>query len=311
MAVVEASQVIHDLPEGKCPLCTRPFSDGEMDGSPHEEFERACIKEIQKIDALQAGLRESIADFTNEESELRGRSHDLATDLQKLDGRLRSVLTPQVRTVEADLRSMIQRRTQLAQGEVLRSAAKGLEDRLERIRTARSEKIPKSSFENRATTSIAFEFCQVVEGILRAWKYPDLGAISFDTTKADLVIGGQDRANKGKGYRAVTYAAFAIGLMKYCRAKNIPHPGFVILDTPMNPFKGPDATSPEKVTDDVKESFYEYLANDKSGDQVIIMENEEPPDQIRQRVNYYHFSKNVNVNRYGFFPVAKDQSGGE
>jgi hypothetical protein len=147
--------------------------------------------------------------------------------------------------------------------------------------------------------------CKVFEGILQAWNYPDLGSISFDTIKADLVIGDQDRGNKGKGYRAVTYAAFAIGLMKYCRAKDIPHPGFVVLDTPMNPLKGPDASSQEKVTDDVKEAFYNYLANDRSGDQVIIMENEEPPDHIRTSVNYYHFSKNVNVNPYAFFPVAK------
>jgi hypothetical protein len=142
---------------------------------------------------------------------------------------------------------------------------------------------------------------------LRAWRFPNLGTVSFDTEKGDLVIGDQDRANKGKGYRAVTYAAFTIGLMKYCRLKNIPHPGFVVIDTPMNPFKGPDAANAkEKVANDVKAAFYEYLANDTSGDQVIILENEEPPEAIRDRVNYFHFSGNPEIKRSGFFPPKDD-----
>ncbi len=159
------------------------------------------------------------------------------------------------------------------------------------------------TFDNRATTALATDLCKEIEAILKAWKYPNLGTVVFDTDAADLVIDEQERTNKGKGYRAITYAAFAIGLMRYCRKKNIPHPGIVILDTPVNPFKDPDTgIDAEKVTDVVKEAFYDNLAADDSGDQIIIMENEELPSRLKSTINYLHFSKHPTIGRYGFFP---------
>lgn len=305
-AVLEASRIYHELPEGSCPLCDRPFQPKEHQASPHEQFEESCVKEIQKIDVLQSDLHESIQDFTNEEADLQIIHRQLGVQLQTISNHLERVLASNSRIAQSDLQELIQKRTSVAQSEMLKTTIKTLEDRLALIEVARTQRIPRSSFANRATTSVAFEFCQIVETILRSWNYPNLGTVSFDTDKGDLVIGGQDRADKGKGYRAVTYAAFAIGLMKYCRLKNIPHPGFVVLDTPMNPFKGPDPVAPDEfVSTDVKLAFYEYLANQLDGDQVIIMENEEPPDAILAFANYIHFSGNLDVNRAGFFPVAR------
>lgn len=306
-AVVEASQVYHDLPEGSCPLCERPFVSTGEDGSPDKQFESSCLKEIQKIVLLQADLKEAINDFENEAGQVKSSITDRDGELHTTDTQLQHVLTPVIRVAQLDLQILIQKKASVAQSEVLKANTRSLQDRLDRIKQARGEKVPRSSFEPRASTSVAFEFCKVVEDILRAWRFPNLGTVSFDTEKGDLVIGDQDRANKGKGYRAVTYAAFTIGLMKYCRLKNIPHPGFVVIDTPMNPFKGPDAANAkEKVANDVKAAFYEYLANDTSGDQVIILENEEPPEAIRDRVNYFHFSGNPEIKRSGFFPPKDD-----
>ena len=161
----------------------------------------------------------------------------------------------------------------------------------------------RPGFEQRATTRSASGYCKVVEVLLLAWKYPDAGNVAFDTDKSDLVIAGKDRANAGKGYRAITYAAFTIGLMKYCRLKNIPHPGLVVLDSPLNPYKGPISTEEAVLTDEVKGAFFRYLVDDTSGDQYIIMENDEPPVDIRDRVTYYDFTHNPALGRFGFFPV--------
>jgi hypothetical protein len=92
--------------------------------------------------------------------------------------------------------------------------------------------------------------------------------------------------------------------MRYCRLEGIPHPGFVVLDTPLNPFKGSDVTLDEDVHDEVQTAFYEDLAKDKSGDQFIIFENKEPEERIRGQMLYHHFSKNPSVGRYGFFPIS-------
>jgi hypothetical protein len=96
--------------------------------------------------------------------------------------------------------------------------------------------------------------------------------------------------------------------MKYCRLKNIPHPGIVVLDTPLNPYKGPISTEADKLTDEVKDAFFRYLADDTSGDQYIIMENDEPPADVRDRVTYYDFTRNPALGRYGFFPLTQNTS---
>lgn len=106
------------------------------------------------------------------------------------------------------MQSLIQQRVSLAGEEANNVNIATLERRLALAKAVQpTASVPAPNFNERAATSQAFDFCKVVEDILRAWKYPNLGTVSFDSTKGDLVIGGQDRANKGKGYRALTYAA--------------------------------------------------------------------------------------------------------
>lgn len=304
-AVIEAARVVHDLPEGTCPLCDQPLTSGV---ASHSEFEAACRREVEKIARLQQGLGGAVEDFEREASAVRDRIEVLDTALNTIDRELRSVLVPGTRTAQAELQSLLTTRTRVAQASTLQATVAALQGRLNAVRAAQSRRVTRPVFESRASTSSTSEFCRVVEDILRAWKYPDLRSVAFDTDKGDLVIGGQDRANKGKGYRAIAYAAFAVGLMKYCRQKSIPHPGFVVLDTPVNPYKGPTPTNPtERISDAVKTSFFEYLAADTSGDQVIVMENEEPPASVRDRVRCIEFTRNRSVGRYGFFPPLPEQ----
>lgn len=310
-AVVEANELYDSLPEGKCPLCNRPLTQADNgSASAHDAFDRACRQEIQKIDVLSSDLKNAVTDFGTEEAQLKLAISEVQNEFGRIDSQLREVLAPRVQSAQSQMQALIQQRVTLA-GEAANIANIATLER--RLAAAKAVKpvasSSPSSFSERATTSLAFDFCKVVEEILRAWKYPNLGAVSFDSTKGDLVIGGQDRANKGKGYRALTYAAFTIGLMKYCRQKSIPHPGIVVLDTPLNPFKGPaKAETDEDLADEVKVAFYEYTAKQHDGDQIIIIENEEPPVAIQKLSKYHFFTKNHSAGRYGFFPVSPSQS---
>lgn len=303
LAVIEASRVLHDLPEGTCPLCHQQYPTQTDGVPPHEAFEAACDKEVTKIDILRIDLAAAIGDFTTEESVIQSRLQTVQKELEGIEERLHAVLQPSTRTVKTELQQLVQSRTRIAHAATLHANILDLEERMRLIEKAQSEKVSKPVFEPRVTTSSASDFCNVVEDILRTWKYPDAGTVVFDTDKSDLVIAGKDRANAGKGYRAITYAAFTIGLMKYCRVKNIPHPGLVVLDSPLNPYKGPISTDENILTDEVKDAFFRYLADDTSGDQYIIMENDEPPVDIRDRVTCYDFTHNPALGRFGFFPV--------
>ncbi|MDQ7864054.1 hypothetical protein RCO48_32115 [Peribacillus frigoritolerans] len=56
--------------------------------------------------------------------------------------------------------------------------------------------------------------------------------------KGIFYIDSKPTKDYGKGYRAIIYSAFVISLMEYCRDKKMPHPGFVVLDSPLTTYKG-------------------------------------------------------------------------
>lgn len=143
-----------------------------------------------------------------------------------------------------------------------------------------------------------------VETLLREWNYPDVGRTVFSENDQDLVIGDQLRTSHGKGVRALTCAAFIIGLMRHCRERGHPHPSLVIIDSPLVAYEeaDPDEENARIRQAGVKEAFYRTLAAGGGRGQVIIFENDDPPPGV-QGIRWHHFTKG-NTGRYGFFPVA-------
>ena len=54
---------------------------------------------------------------------------------------------------------------------------------------------------------------------------------------------------------------------------------------------------------DLKEMFYRYLLGLRKDSQVIIIENEHPPNFVSGEGNVVVFTKNPHHGRYGFFPT--------
>src|ERR1019366_6736947 len=91
--------------------------------------------------------------------------------------------------------------------------------------------LPPNAYEQFATT---------VENILREWSFPEIDRVVFDTKAEDIVISGKARKDNGKGYRAITYAAFMIGVLQETNRKNLPHPGVVLMHSPLGTNRDPD-----------------------------------------------------------------------
>jgi hypothetical protein len=128
--------------------------------------------------------------------------------------------------------------------------------------------------------------------------------VHFEVADRDLVINGKKRSSRGKGMRAITHAAFNIALMEFCKAQNRPHPGFLVLDSPLLAYREPDNHEDDLQGTDVQDRFYDYLAG-LTDRQVIIIENLTPPDTTIQRPSTKFFSKTAE-GRYGFFPQLQD-----
>jgi hypothetical protein len=116
--------------------------------------------------------------------------------------------------------------------------------------------------------------------------------VDFDQKEYDIVVDGQSRQSHGKGVRAVLYAAFAIGLLRYCKNKGKPHPGMVVIDSPLTSYKKSksSSTGDGPVDPGIEASFWESLTRLDDGIQVIVVENKEPPQDVAAKVHYQWFA---------------------
>lgn len=159
---------------------------------------------------------------------------------------------------------------------------------------------------------VGHELAQTVQGVLRDWGYPGNVTVSFDMDALDIRIDGKIRTANGKGVRALLHAAFNVGLLIYCRQRQLPHPGFLVLDTPLLTYREPEKhVRHEAIQDDEKplrasglrHKFFEHL-HGLDNVQVLILENVDPPADIA--VSKTFFSGELGSGRFGLFPPSRE-----
>jgi hypothetical protein len=80
----------------------------------------------------------------------------------------------------------------------------------------------------------------------------------------------------------------------------MPHPGFVVLDSPLIAYKEPKIDDENISGSDLKPRFYEHLETFAGPQQIFIVDNTEPPPEFLAKAT--HFTKNPAIPRYGLFP---------
>jgi hypothetical protein len=175
----------------------------------------------------------------------------------------------------------------------LRSARLALDDQGK----PRSEKNVSRGFDTIALR----ELSDGLYDILAAWKLPDLGTVEFNEQRMDFLIGGKPRQSNGKGVRALMHSAFVIALMRFCKRKQLPHPGWVLLDSPLTSFRKGDSNSNEEVSGEIQKAFFRSLAETSDAEQIIILENKEPSVEVQKKINYLSFGGELPSSRAGFF----------
>jgi hypothetical protein len=304
-SALEAGELFERLPQGACPVCGRMPENEEHEEDTDlrlREFQEACRRELEKIAALSRGLRVGLDQMRAEEQELSVRNASLQAALDQSNQEMSGLLAGKVRATEAELAELLQREKRLAEAAFTAEEVADLQRRIATAEQSLSARVPRPKLAKKVEAAGVAEFCEVVARTLRSWRFPISGNVSWSDNRFDLIIGDENRGSLGKGYRAVAYAAFSISLLRYCRMKKLPHPGLVMLDTPLNPYRGPDKVDTEGVNVEVQEAFYADLAADQSDDQVIVFENTEPPLNLRTAMAYQHFSGTAGAGRRGFFP---------
>ena len=171
----------------------------------------------------------------------------------------------------------------------------------------------KKDFPTLASPATAlYDFGKLVGSILDEWKFPGGTDVTFDEDTYDIKINGKLRTLNGKGVRALTHAAFKVGLLLYCQRNNLPHPGFLVLDTPLLAYRDPIKSKKGALSADervvaaspVRENFFRHLASLEKDAQFIVLDNIDPPPDIDKWAKTEVFTGNEDgPGRFGFFPV--------
>jgi hypothetical protein len=312
-AVEEAGSMLEALPASACPVCGAAPEEHRPDQAAEhfrvEDVRQAAITERDKIGRLRADLQRALSELNQESTELENRRTTIRAETKQIQGRVADEVQPRVRTSAEQLQMQNARRDVLLRGRVLTEQLRDLEGRAGRLEAqGKRGKGSAPVVESGPTTAGMEAFAQQVQEILSAWHFPETGRVVFSEESPDLVVGGQPRVSHGKGVRALSCSAFIAGLMRHCLQRGLAHPGLIVLDSPLVAYKDPDSsagTESARIRQaGVKDAFYGALADGLCLGQVIVLENEDPPPDVAQRVIHHHFTKRP-TGRYGLFPVGR------
>ncbi len=317
-SIEESGSFFVHLEPTRCPLCGTPPNEQHQNESCDgnvEQIVHAARAEITKIQRLSTELEQTVSELTLELIDLQQQREQIRPILHDLNGEIETITAP-ISNAEFSLINLVSQINE--QNQIL--------DKLDRLNSYREKKqtllretpaesprqTPVETTPIDLSTTFLDDYSQHVLNLLQSWNFPDADRAYFDTSEKDLVINGQLRSSNGKGVRAVTHAAMTIGLMEFCQQRNLPHPGFVVLDSPLLAYKSPDESEDADLSEedialaesDVKPRFYDYLSHNLQDSQVVILENTPPPQGLEARSNVIHFTKREDFGRYGFFPIS-------
>jgi AAA domain len=310
--IEEGGTLFEILGQSACPLCGADAEHhrkgGDCDGNV-DAVVAAARSEIAKIELLQNELNETVAGLIREGSSFDKKLPKMMIVLQGISSEVDQLIAPKLAQLRTSYAGLADKRGEVREALAVLKTIQDIEERRSKADNNPDDPVGSGSADGDLSTTIADNFSKQVERILSAWSFPGGDRVHFDPKSRDLVIAGKARGARGKGLRAITHAAFTIGLLDFCKDNETPHPGFVLLDSPLLSYRAPEGSEDDLRETDLDARFYSYLAALKDDRQVIIIENLTPPDAIRVRPNVEMFSGSLSSGRYGLFPpLATKQS---
>jgi hypothetical protein len=311
-AIEEGGSLFTILGSSHCPLCgaapTSHRANEACDGNI-EAVVQAARREIAKIEVLRKELATTVRELELEGANFDRRLPNVVQELSAISEAVDGLISPTLSKLRGSYSEYSDKRAQVREALALYRNIQDMERRRAELDKDRDDDKAGALASSDIPTTVAHAFAKIVEKVLSEWHFPEAGDIYFDSKSRDLVIAGKSRSAFGKGLRAITHAAFTLSLMTFCRTRNTPHPGFVVLDSPLLAYREPDGTDDDLRGTDLQEQFYTYLESLSADTQVIVVENTNPPSFIMERDQSLMFSKNPHQGRYGLFPhVSTDKS---
>lgn len=304
-AIQESGAMFAHVESVPCPLCGASPQVQQHDAACDGDVEAivlAATAEIEKIVRLKSELQATVAKLKSEavsqEQELSGKNREY----ENVSAQIQETIAPTVSEERASFSELIEKRAEVQKGVDLYARAGKLEERRIALEQDEGEEGSSGAVVSGLPDSVAHDFSLRIAKLLKAWDFPGDCFVHFDKETTDFVIDGKPRGSRGKGLRAITHAAVSIALLEYCLENDLPHPGFVVLDSPLLAYFKPEGDEDRQLQGtNLKESFYAYLVDHHGSDsQIVIVENQHPPDSVLDGLSMTVFTGNPTDGRKGF-----------
>lgn len=313
-ALDEDGFLLQRFADQPCPLCGADptHQHHHLDAEAVELQRQAASAEMKKIARDRDELKSTVASLEAEARGLEARSAALGETLTGLTNDVE-----RLRPLEADGRRrhqlLLTERERAKRGADLQARYASLQERKSRLDRAKVKKQKAEGLLVGIDDRSQFELNKTVKAVLEAWRYPNVEAVTFDPKRQDIVVNGRARRNNGKGVMAILHSAFKVALLLYCKENDLPHPGFLVLDSPLLSYRPPimnrkhgelSADERRMRATPLNEAFYDHLISIGKFAQVTILENSDPPPSAVGRIAMTTYSGETGQGRQGIFPNA-------
>jgi hypothetical protein len=307
--VTEAGNLLGFFKVGTCVFCGAEPQHQHPDHSEREttQLHLAVETEMAKTTSLLDDLWPTMRDMRSQLEELSSRREALKASAARLDADI-SVTRGKLAPLREDMDQHLAVRSAIERDLDLHQRIEELEERRSQLDGAAATPAhrPTDYIPNRTLSA----FDQVLQHTLEAWKVPSVEYAEYDQYQMEIRAGNRLRASRGKGVRSVLHSAFTTALAHYCRDHDRPHPGLVVLDSPVVTYRGPhsdpqgDAPGDDvPMTSTVVDHFYRNMLTFPG--QVIIFENPDPPHDVIAQARTHRFGLQEG-DRAGFFPSRRE-----
>lgn len=302
-AIEESGSMLVYVDKVNCPMC------GAAPCNQHLEDDDAVIRsailaasaEIAKIEKLRVDLVRTIDELRIESEELSRGYLGQQKEYAQIEASLKEALSPRKDEEKIDFEALVELRQDVS------NKINGIE-RIEKL-TQRKLSLEKegASAGDKTTAVVSIpdtignSLSDKISSILNEWNFPGECKVVFDKGSSDFIIDGKPRGSRGKGLRSITHAAVSLGLLEYAQENSLPHPGFLVLDSPLLAYFAPEGDDDLLLRgSNLKEKFYEYLIrHHSSGSQIVVIENQHPPLEAMRDVHLTIFTNNPHEGRAG------------
>ena len=271
-----------------CPLCGAPpaVQLHKHALSEIDNLRAAALAEVVKVQALDGDLTKTVEALREEGAVLETAIPELRDQLASIETEIARV-APATNEIRQEVTELLTVRDRVKHGLELtkqKNRYEGMRDQVSAEREPKKADKPKLGVPG----PTAYDFSQHVSHVLKKWHFPGECNVSFDDASYDFRIDGKLRRDNGKGVRAITHAAVKVALVLFCRERSLPHPGFLLLDTPLLTYRAPLSSKAGDLSKDerelaatsLKDYFFNHLQELEGTSQTIILENIDPPVSV-------------------------------